>query len=60
MGIIYVIVKNMIKIEERGLIKIFGDRYKKYKEFVPDLIPYKGLGGEKFRKYYENIENYKR
>jgi len=52
--LIYVITKNMVKIEERGLEKIFGEEYEKYKEFVPDLIPYKGAGGHKFREYNES------
>jgi protein-S-isoprenylcysteine O-methyltransferase Ste14 len=54
---IYVIAKNVIKIEERGLVRIFGEEYEKYREFVPDLIPYKGSGGKRFRKYYEKINN---
>jgi protein-S-isoprenylcysteine O-methyltransferase Ste14 len=55
--LIFVIAKNIIKIEERGLVRIFGDEYKKYMEFVPGLIPYKGSGGERFRKHSENIKN---
>lgn len=52
--LIFLIAKYMITIEERGLVRIFGDEYKKYKEFVPGLIPHKGAGGEKYRKYSEN------
>jgi len=55
--LIYLIVSNMIKIEEKGLVRMFGEEYDKYKEFVPGLIPYKGSGGDKFRKYYESKNN---
>lgn len=54
---IYVIAQNVIKIEERGLVRIFGEEYEKYREYVPCLIPYKGSGGERFRKYCENSKN---
>ena len=57
--LMFVIAKYMIKIEERGLVRMFGKEYKKYKEYVPGLFPYKGSGGEKFRKYYEKTEKNK-
>jgi protein-S-isoprenylcysteine O-methyltransferase Ste14 len=55
--LIYLMVSRVVKIEEQGLVKIFGEEYERYKEFVPGLIPYKRSGGEKFRQYYENKIN---
>ena len=46
----------MILLEEQGLIRIFDEAYKIYKEFVPMLLPYKGAGGMRFRKYYVKVE----
>lgn len=56
--LIYIIAHFMIMIEERGLIRIFGEEYQLYQRFVPGLFPYKGRGGPRFRKYYES-ENLK-
>ena len=41
----------VVSLEERGLIKIFGEEYKKYRRFVPPLLPYKGAGGKHYRKH---------
>ena len=41
----------VVSLEERGLIKIFGEEYKKYRRFVPSLLPYKGAGGKHYRKH---------
>jgi protein-S-isoprenylcysteine O-methyltransferase Ste14 len=52
--LIFLIAKYLVKTEEAGLVRMFGEVYQQYREFVPDLIPYKGPGGEKFRENYEN------
>ena len=52
----FIISYYMILLEEQGLIRIFGEAYKIYKEFVPMLLPYKGAGGMRFRKYYVKVE----
>jgi len=54
--LIFLVAVNMIKVEEMGLERLFGGAYGVYKDFVPSLIPYKGRGGEKYRKYCENVE----
>lgn len=51
--LIFLIAKYVVKIEEDGLVRMFGETYQQYREFVPGLIPYKGSGGEKFRENYE-------
>ena len=48
--LIFLIAKYLVKIEEDGLVTIFGEAYQRYREFVPGLITYKGAGGERFRK----------
>ena len=54
--LIYIIAYLMIMIEERGLVRIFGEDYLIYKRFVPGLLPYKGRGGARYREYFEQIE----
>jgi protein-S-isoprenylcysteine O-methyltransferase Ste14 len=39
----------VVLLEERELIKIFGEEYIKYRQFVPSLLPYKGAGGRHYR-----------
>ncbi|MFN2236789.1 MAG: methyltransferase family protein [Anaerolineales bacterium] len=51
--LIFLIAKYLVKIEEDGLVSMFGEAYQRYQEFVPGLIPYKGAGGEKFRRNVE-------
>ena len=41
----------VVSLEERGLIKIFGEEYEKYRRFVPSLLPYKGAGGKHYREH---------
>jgi len=36
--ILYILIG--LRIEERKLIKVFGDKYIQYKEEVPELIPW--------------------
>jgi protein-S-isoprenylcysteine O-methyltransferase Ste14 len=51
--LIFLIARYFVKIEENGLVSMFGEAYHQYQEFVPGLIPYKGAGGEKFRKHHK-------
>lgn len=39
----------VVLLEERGLIRIFGEDYETYREYVPALLPYKGAGGRRYR-----------
>ena len=41
----------VVSLEERGLIEVFGEYYKKYQGFVPALFPYKGAGGKRYREH---------
>ncbi len=50
--IIFVIAPFVIRIEENGIVRLFGEEYKKYKKFVPCLFPFKGSAGKKFREHY--------
>jgi protein-S-isoprenylcysteine O-methyltransferase Ste14 len=54
--LIFLIAKYLVKTEEDGLVRMFGEAYQQYQEYVPTLIPYKGCGGEKFRKNYEKTD----
>ncbi len=38
----------VVSLEERGLIETFGENFKKYRRYVPALLPYKGAGGKHF------------
>ncbi len=40
----------IVRIEERGLIKVFGDEYVRYQRNVPALLPFKGAGGQRYRR----------
>ena len=41
----------IVMLEERRLVKIFGENYKEYQKYVPALLPYKGAGGECYREH---------
>lgn len=53
--LVYIIASFMVEVEERNLVRIFGNEYLKYKQFVPRLFPYKGNGGRRFREYNQSI-----
>ncbi len=40
----------IVRIEERELTKTFGDDYKRYQRHVPALLPFKGAGGQRYRR----------
>lgn len=47
--ILIILVSHLIvSIEERGLIRSFGEEYQKYRKYVPALLPYKGAIGKRF------------
>jgi protein-S-isoprenylcysteine O-methyltransferase Ste14 len=39
----------VVSIEEKGLIKAFGEDYEKYRRYVPALLPYKGSAGKSYQ-----------
>jgi len=49
----FILAHFIVRLEERGLIAVFGDEYRAYMLHVPALIPYKGAGGRRFRKQYD-------
>lgn len=51
--VIFILSHYVVSLEERRLIKIFGEDYEKYQRFVPPLLPYKGAGGKQYREHYE-------
>jgi protein-S-isoprenylcysteine O-methyltransferase Ste14 len=40
----------IVRIEERKLLKTFGDDYKRYQTHVPALLPFKGGGGQRYQR----------
>ena len=49
--VILILSHCVVPLEERGLIKIFGEDYEQYRRFVPPLLPYKGAGGKLYREH---------
>jgi protein-S-isoprenylcysteine O-methyltransferase Ste14 len=50
-AMIFSIAYCLVVVEERGMVRVFGDDYIRYKEYVPALLPYRGAGGERYRKH---------
>ena len=50
---ILILSHYIVFLEERKLIKIFGEDYEKYRRFVSVLLPYRGAGGKLYRKHYD-------
>jgi len=46
--LIVIVSHYIVRIEERRLIKTFGDAYKRYQRHVPALLPFKGAGGKPY------------
>jgi protein-S-isoprenylcysteine O-methyltransferase Ste14 len=49
--VILILSHYLVSLEERGLVKIFGEDYEKYRRYVPPLLPYKGAGGRHLHKH---------
>jgi protein-S-isoprenylcysteine O-methyltransferase Ste14 len=49
--LLFILSHYVVSLEERGLIETFGEEYKKYRRFVPSLLPYKGAGGKRYREF---------
>ena len=47
--LIVIVSHYIVRREERGLIELFGDEYKRYQGYVPTLLPFKGAGGQRYR-----------
>jgi protein-S-isoprenylcysteine O-methyltransferase Ste14 len=48
--LILVVSHYVVRLEERGLVEVFGDDYVRYRRCVPALLPYKGAIGQRYRK----------
>lgn len=53
--LMFTIAHYVVLVEERGLVKTFGEDYKIYQKYVPALLPYKGVGGKRYREYHDSI-----
>ena len=47
--LILVVSHCVVRLEERGLVDVFGEKYERYRSYVPALLPYKGAGGQRYR-----------
>jgi protein-S-isoprenylcysteine O-methyltransferase Ste14 len=47
--LLLVVSHYIVRREEHGLVEEFGQAYKRYRQAVPALIPYKGAGGQRYR-----------
>jgi len=54
-AVMLIIAHYVVLLEERGLVKTFGEDYKTYRKYVPALLPYKGPGGRRYREHIDSI-----
>ena len=47
--LLYLIAHYLVMVEEKCLLKTFGEDYQIFQQYVPALIPYKGAGGVRYR-----------
>jgi protein-S-isoprenylcysteine O-methyltransferase Ste14 len=48
-ALLLIVSHYVVRLEERGLVKEFGQAYERYRRYVPALLPYKGAGGRRYR-----------
>jgi protein-S-isoprenylcysteine O-methyltransferase Ste14 len=51
-----VVSHYLVRLEEQGLIEVFGRDYERYQRYVPALLPYKGAGGQRYREDCDDSE----
>jgi protein-S-isoprenylcysteine O-methyltransferase Ste14 len=48
--LVVLVAHPLVRLEERGLIREFGQDYECYRKHVPALLPFKGAGGKRYRR----------
>jgi protein-S-isoprenylcysteine O-methyltransferase Ste14 len=59
-GVTLIVAHYVVLLEERELVKTFGEDYTRYQKYVPALLPYKGAGGSRYRKHSDGIDSEER
>jgi protein-S-isoprenylcysteine O-methyltransferase Ste14 len=54
-AVMLIVAHYVVLLEERGLVKTFGEDYERYRKHVPALLPYKGAGGRRYREHSNSI-----